>query len=66
MISLLEQITLNLVSFTWILVHWFSYGFGISSIQDVVTVLVGLSIVFFNAARGIKALRKRKENDPKG
>ena len=43
----IEYITLNIASFGWIIVDVYNY------LPTVVTMLVGLSIVFLNAARGL-------------
>ena len=53
----LEHITLNIASFGVI------YGSVMEHLPGIVTVFVGLSIVFLNVARGIKALRNKKENE---
>lgn len=62
-----EYITLNILSLGWITLSTSvlksdsiaTVGELISN-TDWVTKLIGLSIVFFNVARGIKALRKDK------
>jgi len=53
MMSKVEYITLNITSFGWILIDVYE------TLPTLVTVLVGLSIVFLNIARGIKALRDK-------
>lgn len=50
-----EYITLNIASLGWIVVDVYEY------LPATVTALVGLSIVFLNVARGVKALRDRKK-----
>ena len=50
----MEYITLNVASIGWIIVDVYEY------LPTAVTVLVGLSIVFLNIARGLKALKERK------
>jgi hypothetical protein len=65
-LTLIEYITLNIASFGWVLID-----INTPDIQEVaeqfdspnwVTTLVGLSIVFFNIARGISHI-KNKKND---
>lgn len=51
---LLEWITLNLVSIAYIILGIYE------SLPGWVLTLVGLSIVFLNVARGIKALKSRQ------
>ena len=58
-----ERITLNIVSASWIGANWSLKGIGINSAQDVVMLLVGLSIVYFNVQRGLKSKSDRKQNE---
>ena len=54
----LEWITLNVASIGWVVID------VLEALPTAVTVLVGLSIVFLNISRGIKALREgKKAND---
>lgn len=53
--SKIEYITLNITSFGWIIIDVYE------TLPSLVTVLVGLSIVFLNVARGIKALRDKNK-----
>jgi hypothetical protein len=55
----LEFITLNLASFGWI---FLDMNFNeIVKTPTWVSVMIGLSIVFFNVARGIAILRNKKK-----
>ena len=55
----IESITLNALSFGWIFLDVTLDAIG--DIPTWVTVLIGLSIVFLNIARGISALRGKKK-----
>ena len=53
----IEGITLNVLSFGWILMDVTVDAVG--QIPTWVTALIGLSIVFLNIARGVSALRNK-------
>ncbi len=59
----LERITINLVSIGWMGTNWSLKSFGINTAYDVVMILVGLSIVYFNIQRGLKSKSDRKQNE---
>ena len=54
-LQLVEWITLNIASIGWVLLSHFEW------VSITVSVLVGLSIVFLNIARGISYLKKKKK-----
>lgn len=65
-INLFEGLTLNGVSVAWIIANAINHGWGVNNAQDLIMILVGLSIVFFNAMRGIKAYsHRRRSSDDK-
>ena len=57
----IEGITLNILSFGWIILDITLDAVG--GIPTWVTVLIGLSIVFLNIARGIAALKNKKPSE---
>lgn len=56
----IEFITLNIASFGWILLDVASQMYYK---HPLLTWLIGLSIVFFNVARGIAVLRKKGKDE---
>lgn len=69
MLTLVEYITLNIASFGWVLIDINTTELA-EKVENFdspnwVTTLVGLSIVFFNIARGIKAIKESKSEKRK-
>ena len=64
-VKYIEFITLNLASFGWILIDINTIEIAETVEQfnspNWLTVLIGISIAFFNVARGIKAIRESKK-----
>lgn len=55
------DLALNGVSITWIVTNVINHDWGINSAKDIMILLVGASIVFFNVMKGIKAYSQRKK-----